>query len=266
MQHQNINRHMKTAHSKTLQYSAICYEQMTGLVMVRKSQMGAINYPCHVQKIINDGMWSCHLPQGDANCCKLTGKLACRCGARKYICLHKALCWWYLYQVGKIKNLGDQQTEDIAALDDPEVDISFENITNNSFAIYPLDSQTALLRMIEYMQNTKKLPNTEPQKYVKISSDIVHTAFIPSEIMCHQCYEPLSPPHRITYQAKDYSNGIHNYNDIFLIGLHVCQYMRECLKNHVAVGTVCKIFSGTLQVHWDQATVVNAYAHFEALS
>eukprot|EP00794_Sanderia_malayensis_P020974 gene20974-23031_t len=265
MQCQNINRHMKTAHNKTLQYSAICCEQVTGLYMVRKSQRGGINYPCHVQKIINAdgsnkmecGVVTCreemliaarsgmqarkcahllkannaHFPKNvdltddqlqqlsfngkrkvlsnetidkclnkkceadsfskpavvewddnnhiqcsiyDGNYMnilvlsryivtynKLTGKLDCRCGARKYLCLHKAMCLWYLYQVGKIKNPGHQQTEDT---DDPEVDISFENITDNSFAIYPSDSQTALLRMIEYMQNTKKLPYTEPQK------------------------------------------------------------------------------------------------------
>eukprot|EP00794_Sanderia_malayensis_P010303 gene10303-11366_t len=315
MQRQNINRHMKTAHSKTLQYSAICCEQVTGLYMVRKSQRGGINYPCHVQKIINaDGS---NKMECGVVICREEMLIAARSDMQARECAHllKANNAYFpknvdptddqlqqlssdgkhkLYQVGKIKNPGDQQTEDIAALDDPEVDISFENITDNSFAIYPPDSQTALLRMIEYMQNTKKLPYTEHQKYVKISPDMVPTAFIPSEITCHQCYEPLSPPRSITYQAKvltlsgikenieayfhmcnncnnfyryeDYSNDIHNYNDIFLIGLDVCQYMRECLKNRVAVATVCKILSGILQVNLDQATVVNAYAHFEALS
>eukprot|EP00794_Sanderia_malayensis_P004893 gene4893-5533_t len=110
------------------------------------------------------------------------------------------MCLWYLYQVGKIKNPGDKQTEDIAVLDDPEADISFENITDNSFAIYPPDSRTALLRMIEYMQNTKKLPYTEPQKYVEISSDMVPTVQLlyQAETKCHQC--SISP-------TQDYISG-----------------------------------------------------------
>ena len=68
------------------------------------------------------------------------------------------------------------------------------------------------------------------------------------------------------YRCQECNYGLHNYNDVFLLGLDVCLFLRESIRNHVAVGTICTILECILKVKIDFPSVLHAYSHFEALS
>ena len=68
------------------------------------------------------------------------------------------------------------------------------------------------------------------------------------------------------YRYQEFDDGVHNFDDTFLLGIDVCIYLRGATKYHVAVGTACKIISDIHLLKLDEQKVLNAYVHFEALS
>ena len=68
------------------------------------------------------------------------------------------------------------------------------------------------------------------------------------------------------YRYQEYNDGVHNFNDRYLIMLDMCVFLRENVKQHFAVGTVCAILEEYLHVKLKQQTVLNAYMHFVTLS
>ena len=68
------------------------------------------------------------------------------------------------------------------------------------------------------------------------------------------------------YRYQEFTDGVHNFDDKFLISLETCIFIRENVKHHVAVGTVCEILEQHLHIKLKQHTVLNAYLHFVAIT
>ena len=82
-----------------------------------------------------------------------------------------------------------------------------------------------------------------------------HTPFIK---ICPACW--------MCYRCQECTDGVHTFDDRVLISLDMCLFIRENVKNHVGVGTVCHILQEYLHIKLKQQTVVNAYMHFVALT
>ena len=68
------------------------------------------------------------------------------------------------------------------------------------------------------------------------------------------------------YRYQEFADGIHNFDDSFLLGRDVCIFLRESTRNHVAVGTICGTLEGIWSLKVDMHKVLSAYTYFEALS
>ena len=75
----------------------------------------------------------------------------------------------------------------------------------------------------------------------------------------------ICPDCKMCYRYQEYTDGVHNFDDRFFLSLDMCIFIRENVKQHVAVGTVCEILEQYLHIKLKQQTVLNAYLHFVAL-
>ena len=144
------------------------------------------------------------------------------------------------------------------------------------------------------LKKYKQIPVNFPQHLTSLSNESMPKVFIPIENQCHECKNKLKDPFLLSKNAKiltmngmlydyatfikicpnyqmyskyqEYNDGVHNFNDKFLITLVMCVFLRENVKQHVVVGTVCAILEEYLRVKLKQQTVLNAYMHFVALS
>ena len=82
----------------------------------------------------------------------------------------------------------------------------------------------------------------------------------------HITFVKICPACRMYYRYQEFADGVYNFDDKFLIALDMCIFIRENVKNHVAVGTLCEILEQYLHITLKQNTVVNAYLHFVALT
>ena len=76
----------------------------------------------------------------------------------------------------------------------------------------------------------------------------------------------ICPACRVCYRYQEFTDGVHTFDDKVLISLDMCIFIRENVKNHVAVGTVCDIIQEYLHIKLKQQTVFNAYMHFLTLT
>ena len=118
--------------------------------------------------------------------------------------------------------------------------------------------------------------------------------FAPRKTTCHYCSVPLSAAIKITNKAmvvtlnnvvegmetyykrcekcsmcfryQEIERDVHNFNDIFLIGLDVCWFLRDSLQQHLPIGSVAKALDGCLKRHLNIQNVINKYQYFDALS
>eukprot|EP00112_Aurelia_sp_Birch-Aquarium-sp1_P013996 Seg2997.2 transcript_id=Seg2997.2/GoldUCD/mRNA.D3Y31 product="HMG domain-containing protein 3" protein_id=Seg2997.2/GoldUCD/D3Y31 len=227
------------------------------------------------------------------------GSLKCRCRHNRSLCIHKAMAIWFLHQ-GKLISEEDNLHFDEDLVMDDAFDQGINEAVGNeahealNTIIYPPQSQDTLKEMIAYWLREKKIPFPPPLQFRSLQESQIPRSFKPIEMFCSQCNSPLSGPYRITHSARiltlqgfvegvetffkmcnrcevyfryqEYEHGIHNFNDILLLGLDVCIFWRECQKNHQAVGTICNIIESIWKFKVDSRSVFNAYLHFEALS
>ena len=76
----------------------------------------------------------------------------------------------------------------------------------------------------------------------------------------------ICPSCQMCYRYQEYNDWVHNFDNNFILTLDTYLFIRENVKQHVAVGTVCDILEQCLHVKLKQQTVLNAYMHFVALS
>ena len=215
----------------------------------------------------------------------LHGYLDCSCCARRRGCVHKAICKWYLHE-NKLLNklLGDnEQSEEQDQAQENELDKESE------IKINPSENPHIIKKMCEYLLEKKKIPlNFEPKKLKKLPM------FVPIETECHFCDISLGAPICVTqkaslltmnnlrknleiynkscsecgasYRHQKYCNGIHNFNGEFLISTEVCTFLRNCLLQHIPIGSIAKVMEAKIGTSLNSHTILNAYLHFDALN
>ena len=230
---------------------------------------------------------------------KKDSRLVCRCRLSRCFCLHKAMALWYLHQTKRINNSAaiDERPDSSESSDE---NINNENDNKDASSerlesiIYPPASSRSALQMIQYMKANKRIPFPPPDNFRKINHEELPIAYKPTEVNCHECKRILSGPYRITHRARiltlqgflegietyfkmckhcnnyyryqEFDNGVHNYDDTFLLGIDVCIFLRSAIKNHVAVGSICCIIKDIWAFPIDLQKVLDAYTHFDALS
>ena len=68
------------------------------------------------------------------------------------------------------------------------------------------------------------------------------------------------------FRCQEIKWDVHNFNDIFLIGVDVCWLLRDSLQQHLPIGSVAKALDGCLKRRLNMQNVINKYQHFDALS
>jgi len=71
---------------------------------------------------------------------------------------------------------------------------------------------------------------------------------------------------RMCYRYQEHEHNIHNFNDTFLIGFDVCRFLRQCLQEHLPIGSIVKVLESQLGQQLNSQNVINAYLHFDSLS
>ena len=132
--------------------------------------------------------------------------------------------------------------------------------------LYPPEQPKIVAQMCEYLRNEKKNPFDYKVSIIKTCS-----RFYPQETTCFYCNISLEEPRRVTSKARvlwikplnnlvedvqtffrkcskcdlcfryqEYSDGYHNYNDTFLLTIPFCLFLRDCLQQHIPVGSISK--------------------------
>jgi hypothetical protein len=68
------------------------------------------------------------------------------------------------------------------------------------------------------------------------------------------------------FRYQEHKEGVHNFNDTFLMGLDVCMYLRDCLQCHIPIGSASEVLERSLQTKLNNRMIMNAFLHFDALS
>ena len=156
--------------------------------------------------------------------------------------------------------------------------------------VYPPKNTEVIEKMCQYLLDKKKIPvnfvpNFKKHKLPK---------FVPKESECYFCGNVLPAPERISqhacllemnclrqnletfcktcskcsvsYRYQEYDEGIHNFNDTFLISIEVCNFFRNCLLQHIPIGSIVKVLEAKIGTSLNSHTIFNAYLHFDALS
>ena len=210
---------------------------------------------------------------------------------------------WYLYQTSKIaqpSNIGDSYYQEVREDDKQEQfeDTSGGLIHDENYQldtiIYPPKSEEIVSKMINYMLALKTFPYPAPEWLKTLQLNEIPMSLRPAKNNCQDCQNTLSGPYRITQRAKilamqgyiegveryiklcnecknffryqEYSDGVHNFSDVFLLVIDVCIFLRHFVKNNVAIGSFCDAIQEIFDSRVASSKVTNAYIHFESLS
>ena len=206
---------------------------------------------------------------------------------------------WFLYQTNQLLSsvkeeanddteLGDLSSDDECNAPEPQMRMIFGDL------VYPPQDSSTLYKMCNYLITKKQIPVDIPYTLTSISIDSILKAFIPIENRCYECEQRLKgplllsknakvltmngvlhgratfimicPACRVCYRYQEFTDGVHNFDVKFLISLDMCIFIRENVKNHVAVGTVCDILQEYLHIKLKQQIVFKSYMHFVTLT
>ena len=210
------------------------------------------------------------------------------------MCIHKSICLWYLRQQNLLENFratAIESGEEISVdREEEEQATFFESASKSSGVAYPPEDNVIFFAMCKYLHQEKRIPMTDDDSITP--NPVSCMKFIPVETTCLNCSTPLSVPIKITnkavivtlnyvvegvetfykrceecgmcYRYQEIDHYIHNFNDSFLLGLDVCQFLRDSLQQHLPIGSIVKVLEGRLKRRLNPQTVVNAYLHFDA--
>ncbi|XP_028411987.1 uncharacterized protein LOC114534719 [Dendronephthya gigantea] len=236
----------------------------------------------------------------------------CKCCRSRRSCVHKSLVKWALSQwhreaLGLVRITSNEEEEghmeDGNALPDLERDIGGDMqevlLPNQSGKFYPPIGDNAV-KLVRYLFSEKKIPAKLPLSLTVQKDDFI-TSLCPVETSCLYCNLPLSEPVCITRNAKivtlkgiiegvsvyvkfcdecklpyryqEFSDGVHNFNDNWILSLGLCDMLRKHLQVsmqvHNAVSRTVEAIESWLQLQPFQlprSSMLNAYLHFEALT
>ena len=146
--------------------------------------------------------------------------------------------------------------------------------SDNQIPIYPPTDPQLLIKMCQYLREKKAVPMTTEE--IRAPSSPIPKTFIPRETVCNYCKTPLGKPIKITgrasvltmrgmfegvetffkqctnckmaYRYQEWEDGLHNYNDNFLLGLDVCKFLRDCLQQHLPIGSIVNVLGSQIVI------------------
>ncbi|CAB3978806.1 Hypothetical predicted protein [Paramuricea clavata] len=170
-----------------------------------------------------------------------------------------------------------------------------ENLPIPSTMFYPPAGNVAL-NFVKYLLDEKKIPPQLPLA-LTVQKENFDKSYIPTETNCFYCKTQLTEPYCITQNAKlvtlkgiiegislyvkfcnncklpyryqEFADGVHNFNDNWLLSYGICDMIRKHLQVHNAVSRTVEAIENWLQLrpyHLPRGPMLNAYLHFEALS
>jgi hypothetical protein len=69
----------------------------------------------------------------------------------------------------------------------------------------------------------------------------------------------------VCYRYQEHDSGVHNFNDILLISIDLCHFLRDCLHEHMPIGSVVKVLERKLNRQLNSQAIINAYLHYESM-
>ena len=225
------------------------------------------------------------------------GQLDCQCGQSKYFCIHQVMAVWFLNETNQLQSSITEVIENAEQYASSSDDVDSSNLPENPAVfgnfLYPPQEINAITSMCTYLTNDKQVPIYIPQDVISTSNESIPKAFLSAESLCHQCniqlkgpllfsknvkiltkngllhgyatFIKICPDCKMCYRYQEYTDEMHNFDDRFFLSLDMCIFIRENVKQHVAVRTVCKILEQYLHIKLKQQTVLNAYMHFATL-
>ena len=197
------------------------------------------------------------------------GTLDCRCSRRKRRCIHKSICHWYLCQHKLLDSFRmDEESDEEEHCPTSNPEGAHAGQESSATSHYPPKDPIIIDRMCRYLQQMKKIP-------MSVNNTCkLQQKFTPRETVCHFCESRLGEATLITKKAKiltmtgmyegvetyfkacltcgtcyrfqEHEGGIHNFNDSFLLATDVCTFLRECLQQHLPVGSIVKVLEEIL--------------------
>ena len=175
---------------------------------------------------------------------------------------------WFLNQTNQLQSSGNDVYESMETEDDFSSDEE-DNVSRppkpSTFGnyVYPPRESSVLIRMCNYLKTCKKIHVAIPKILTSMSIERIPKAVIPIENQCHECslnlegpflllknakvltmngilhgYAPfikICPACQMCYRYQEYNDGVHNFDNNFLLTLDMCLFIRENMKQHVAV-------------------------------
>ena len=219
------------------------------------------------------------------------GTLDCRCCRRRRLCIHKSICYWYFRQENLLDAFRDQSTE--IEDDEPAEEDFLTPQLQSANQIYPPNDPSIVAKMCRYLHSYKRIPLFDANPKNKVTTAFCRK-FIPKETHCQNCQSSLSAPVlisnkatlltmndvidgietfykrcencRMCYRYQENDRNIHNFNDTFLIGFDVCRFLRQCLQEHLPIGSIVNVLESQLGKRLHSQSVIDAYLHFDSLS
>ncbi|CAB3981824.1 Hypothetical predicted protein [Paramuricea clavata] len=231
---------------------------------------GAIHYYSKLGRVI-------------VTCNLKNGYLDCGCCHHKRGCTHKAICLWYLHGIDKLEQFRGVVEDDDDELGVPKQEqlSDVDQICEQSKLFYPPADKDTVANMCKYLKDHTKFPLSANQD----KSKAIPRRYTPVEKEWLFCNIRLSKPIRITTKAtvvtmdsittnvetyfskcescgmcfryQEYTEGVHNYNDTFLIGLDVCIHLRDSLQCHIPIGSATERLERSLKTKPNGRTIFN---------
>ena len=112
------------------------------------------------------------------------GRIDRQCNTKRYICIHRAMGLWFLYQTNQLLSslkeeanddteLGDLSSDDECNAPEPQTRMIFGDL------VYPPQDSSTFYKMCNYLITKKQIPVDIPSNLTSISIDSIPKAFIP---------------------------------------------------------------------------------------
>ncbi|CAJ1064951.1 uncharacterized protein LOC121517021 [Xyrichtys novacula] len=213
---------------------------------------------------------------------------SCVCSRGRVPCLHRSLAKWFLFQTNR-------ELFSSTAKEDAPLNIS-ELMTKLPAETGP-EPVSPLKQTAEYIYKQKKLPSMLPEEINLFESETnFQKNLIPAETVCKVCRgqvrltEPVlitdrarvisetgvtednstfirkCPECQMVYRYQEWTEGLHNYNNLTILSLQLCMLLRNFIKIHAADGGA-EVLKRTEGVQSPYAMdVLQGYIHFEVLT
>ncbi|PIK50793.1 hypothetical protein BSL78_12323 [Apostichopus japonicus] len=132
--------------------------------------------------------------------------------------------------------------------------------------IYPPDKGDVIKQMTKYLLDQKKIQHPIPEAWKKRKKIPDH--FVPTETTAFRVIYlyPSQHSYQIKPKYQEVTDGIHNYNDLFLITYEVLNILESSVASHIAIGSQVECFNKAMNINLNTSTVIGAYLHFVGMS